>query len=952
MARHLVVTLDQCIDLIARQGATVEVCLALYPQEAQELEPYLRIVARCASAFALSPSPATKEAGRQRLQAELAAILALGPQGFSFDEVLDRCVTRILGGETVGACLASYPQLAQALEPSLRTVARATGSFALPGDSAAKDRGRLRLRSELSTLEGARRRGRQRPPWLVLSFALQQRWAVVVISASLALFLGGVGLVSASGDSLPGQPLYSVKRAAEEVRLALEFSPQGKAERYMAYAERRGEEMGALIQQGNPSQIAPAQQNLERNLASAASIATGLQDLRSVSDLQSKLEQNASNVLARLQTSLESSPKGARQAAGESFIAVGAVYGERLQTVSALAPKEVVSAGVLQLRATDPPPPGVQSILVEVGQIEVHRADWAQDRWLFITIHPQQFDLLDLGDVQRFLGELEIPTGVYTKLRLSIQEANVVVEGVSHPVKVPSKTLHLTRPFRVEEGKTTVVVLDFDGASSLRTTGKDTYVLTPQVQVLAREPEQRERVQKRQEEPAPAASRTQGPAALTGAPGLQGKGERLEIEGEVRQLTSDSLQVGNKVIAIPPSSGIKELLSEGQRQKLEVQVQADGTFLAREVKGDGDGLMAAESSAIGLGKREVQSVRPALESFKGVVQALSPGLWNISGRNVYIGSETVVTGTPAVGAGVEIRGMAQGDGSLLAVMVAIHNAPPQPADGGSGPDKSTGEQGQSTPDRGQTGSSQGQEQNGGQLQRAVHLKGTLKVQGPGRWALDGRTVVMDYRTEVKDSLRRGDLVEVDGVELPDGTVLATRIVALPPPGTPQEAPSAAPTPTPGIRPAFPIATIPGINREPQATPTPTPVRQELNQKPTPTPETRLPVLASPTPVTNRLPEAILTPTPVRQESNRRAPSTPTPTPTPPSLTAISSPREVRLEGIIRGISSATIVVDNRRVLVTPSTKVEGNLALGARVKVEGTVDQNQSLVAKRIVVES
>ncbi|MBI4198282.1 MAG: DUF4382 domain-containing protein, partial [Chloroflexi bacterium] len=570
MENNLEQLLDECIDRIAFRGEAVQDCLARHPQRAAELEPYLRIVTRYAAAFQETPSEAAKELGRQRLKAELDALRAAGANGSpqpgqltpppstlasaaSFDEALDHSITRILRGEPVEACLATYPGHAAALAPHLRIAAMTVEAAAVQVDANAKAQGRLRLQAELAALHRVQVSvPARRNPWPSLAVPLQQRWAVASTAAAFALFLGGFGLVSASDDALPGQPLYPVKRTAEEVRLVLDFSPEAKAHRYLSYAERRGQEISLLIQQGEQTKVSDPQAALVKHIASAATIAAELDKPEAVSKLQTRFEQNASQILAELQTSLQTSPEEARQTARESFKSVGQAYSERIQDVAAKAPKVVTSPGILQLRATNPLPPGIEAVLLKVSRIEAHRADWPDDRWIDVATSSQELDLLRLGEVQRFLGELEVPAGVYTQLRIAIQEATVVVGGVAYPVQVPGETLHLTRPFRVEAGKTTVALLDFDGTASLRATGVDNYILNPQVHLLAREPQETQKKGKETDTPNIADSRqTVAPASAPEHPSTpskpsqrqESKVEVLEVEGDIKKVLDGIFQV-------------------------------------------------------------------------------------------------------------------------------------------------------------------------------------------------------------------------------------------------------------------------------------------------------------------------------------------------------------------------------------------------------------------------
>lgn len=74
------------------------------------------------------------------------------------------------------------------------------------------------------------------------------RRRLVAASAVLAISTGsGAGLALASSDALPGDRLYEVKLAIENVRLALAPNDVAKAERYLAIASTRLSEINAML---------------------------------------------------------------------------------------------------------------------------------------------------------------------------------------------------------------------------------------------------------------------------------------------------------------------------------------------------------------------------------------------------------------------------------------------------------------------------------------------------------------------------------------------------------------------------------------------------------------------------------------------------------------------------------------------------------------------------------
>ena len=159
------------------------------------------------------------------------------------EDILDDCLERMFKGESLEDCLKAYPEQAPELEPLLKT------SFVIRQKSAAiqpDHEFKTRVRSQLQGMLYARREKVERraaiPIW-------RRGWAVAVASV-LVIFLAGVGTVAASANALPDQPLYPVKLASEEIRLALTFSNLGKAKLHIQFAEQRAAEMAEVARAG------------------------------------------------------------------------------------------------------------------------------------------------------------------------------------------------------------------------------------------------------------------------------------------------------------------------------------------------------------------------------------------------------------------------------------------------------------------------------------------------------------------------------------------------------------------------------------------------------------------------------------------------------------------------------------------------------------------------------
>ena len=91
------------------------------------------------------------------------------------------------------------------------------------------------------------------------------------------------------------------------------------------------------------------------------------------------------------------------------------------------------------------------------------------------------------GGKEISLGNKEVDTGTYTKVRMEVVEAMVIADGTEHDAVVPSGSLKFNRPFKVKDGQTAVIVLDFDGNGSIHVTGAGQYMLKPVVSLLISE---------------------------------------------------------------------------------------------------------------------------------------------------------------------------------------------------------------------------------------------------------------------------------------------------------------------------------------------------------------------------------------------------------------------------------------------------------------------------------
>lgn len=164
------------------------------------------------------------------------------------DEIVNDCLERMAGGETVEACLTSYPenrgQLAPLLETAATTLIAAT---TVAQDAMARQRGLQRF-NEAVAQRATRRRSLHLPRFIWQSPVSRP----VVAGALVLLVVTGMALGAdvAASNSIPGDSFYWIKTSKENLLMRLPKSDMSKAKDHVRLAQKRGDEMGQLLEKG------------------------------------------------------------------------------------------------------------------------------------------------------------------------------------------------------------------------------------------------------------------------------------------------------------------------------------------------------------------------------------------------------------------------------------------------------------------------------------------------------------------------------------------------------------------------------------------------------------------------------------------------------------------------------------------------------------------------------
>ncbi len=144
--------------------------------------------------------------------------------------------------------------------------------------------------------------------------------------------------------------------------------------------------------------------------------------------------------------------------------------------------------GTLKILLTDSPGE-FEEVNITFSEISVHAGDDTSDtegEWIIITDETQNFNLLELSNgVTAILGEMDLEEGHYTQIRLEITGAEIVIGDTVHQLTIPSGTIKFVSGFDISGETPTELIVDFDAARSIHTTGKqEEYKLIPTIRLI------------------------------------------------------------------------------------------------------------------------------------------------------------------------------------------------------------------------------------------------------------------------------------------------------------------------------------------------------------------------------------------------------------------------------------------------------------------------------------
>jgi len=175
-----------------------------------------------------------------------------------FEDILVQCIDDIKAGRSsIEDCLDRYPSVREQLEPLLRIALEIREPPDVKPSPSFKVKARVWLMDQIHGKQAvtkwpwSRYNSQVKPIPYIRRFNMASIILVIVLTFSA---LGG-GTAYASQDSLPGDTLYPVKLATEQIRMMLPGDDVAKAKRALGFVERRMGEIEALAEMGRPQDM-------------------------------------------------------------------------------------------------------------------------------------------------------------------------------------------------------------------------------------------------------------------------------------------------------------------------------------------------------------------------------------------------------------------------------------------------------------------------------------------------------------------------------------------------------------------------------------------------------------------------------------------------------------------------------------------------------------------------
>ena len=157
----------------------------------------------------------------------------------------------------------------------------------------------------------------------------------------------------------------------------------------------------------------------------------------------------------------------------------------------------VPGKGILKIYLTDSSgnyrqndPKTYLEVNITISEIKVHLAGEDEGEWIEWPLDGEAYNLMELVNVSVLLNEGYLEPGKYTQIRLFVTKSNVFLIGGKEHITliIPSvyeTGIKLIHPFKINDGQTTELTIDFDAEKSVVKTGNEEYKLKPVIKVTS-----------------------------------------------------------------------------------------------------------------------------------------------------------------------------------------------------------------------------------------------------------------------------------------------------------------------------------------------------------------------------------------------------------------------------------------------------------------------------------
>jgi hypothetical protein len=538
-------------------------------------------------------------------------------------QALDECLAHLKQGESIETCLQRFPHERQELEPLLRLAQALQESHMaqVPGQQALM-RGRAAFLGQAAPHQRASTAPSALADWargLLRSEQHPLARVLMTLSVTVALVLGALaGGNIASANSLPGDPLYSVKRASEQVRVLLTINADSRAALEEELAERRVSEVKQVLKQGREAQV---------DLNGTVEKVEG--DWITIQGIAIRLAADALH--------------GQPPAIGSQVAVVVQTQKDGTAHATMLDVKAVPTAPI----PTAKPPTLIVTQPAQVRPTQVVKATSTPKPTDTSTPLPTNTPCMTIT--------VAVTSTVSASVTPTVEEATETATFVPSPTPEPTATIAPPpRDTKVRiEGRIDAISsqewtvsgqrLMVRSSTRIRQEGAKAEVggwaVVDAIKHSSGELEAREIVVLRGADQPPQA---------------------IEFSGLIEEISGDSWLVAGRRVQIVAETVIEGAARVGAVVHVKADQYADGRLVAKRIT--------------------VQSDVEQVVQFEGIIQSIGEDRWVVAGQELVIDEHTDISGDPVIGAVAEVEAVVRADGSRLARSIRVKATPsPEPS---------------------------------------------------------------------------------------------------------------------------------------------------------------------------------------------------------------------------------------------------------------------------------